>query len=50
MATPNPGETTEDFARRLLAEHGPPPERIRAQVIRLKQRAAQQAQQPKRPA
>ena len=49
MSTPRPGETAEDFGRRLLREHGPPPEQVREQVIRLKRRAAAQ-QQPKRPA
>lgn len=49
MATPKPGETVEDFARRLLAEHGPPPDRIRDQVVRLKRRAAR-LDKAKRPA
>ena len=42
MGAIRPGETPQDFGRRLRAEHGPPPQHVVDQVVAMKRAAAEQ--------
>ena len=51
MGAIRPGETPQDFGRRLRAEHGPPPQHVVDQVVAMKRTAAAKAPgKKKRPA
>lgn len=46
MARANPGESSQDFGKRLLEIHGPPPERVAAIVRDMRATAARTPKQP----